>query len=86
MQYITRHRSTVEYLGYTFTSVTVDGEAVDPPDTYQLSAPRSGEQPTEWHDGPWLAGPMDPGPYDMYLRFTDNPETPASQVAKVTIT
>jgi hypothetical protein len=80
---ITRHRSTLEHIGYTFDSVTVDGEAVAPPTEYQMAAPVSGTQPTEWHPAPWLVGPMTPGVYDLYLRFTDTPEIPVRFVARL---
>lgn len=85
MQTIVRHRSTVEYLTYTFDSVTVDGETVDPPTTYQLAAPLAGQQPDEWHDGPWLAGPLEPGLYALFVRFTDSPEVPVRHVGWLTV-
>lgn len=88
MQTIVRHRSTVEYLDYTFESVTVDGAQVDAPTTYQLAAVPVGEQPDDatYHTAPWLAGPMTPGDYDVYLRFTDESERPAVYVAQLRVT
>lgn len=83
MDTITRHRSTVEYIGYTFDTVTVDGEAVDPPEDYELAAPSAGTQPTTWHPAPWLAGPLTPGLYDLYVRFTDASEIPVRHVAHI---
>jgi hypothetical protein len=82
---ITRHRSTVEYIGYTFESVTVNGESVDPPDNYEMAATPTGTQPTTWYTAPWLAGPLTPGIYDLYLRFTDTPEVPVRRVARLSV-
>lgn len=86
MQTITRHRSTVEYLSYTFEDFTDEqGQQATPPSNYQMAAvpATTTPAPSDYHDAPWLAGPMEPGDYDVYLRFTDNPEVPVTYVAQL---
>jgi hypothetical protein len=87
MQLLERDRDTIEYLAYTFDTMQVDGEDVDPPDTYQISAVPSGTRPTEddWHAAPWNVGPLDPGMYDIRIRFTDTPEHPVRYVAQLKV-
>lgn len=87
LESLVRDRGTVEYLAYDFTTMTVNGETVAPPATYQVGLTRMGSQPVEgdWHDAPWLAGPLTQGDYVMRLRFTDTPEIPMRTVATITV-
>ena len=87
-QLLTRDRDSIEYLAYEFDTFTVDGEAVDPPTTYQIAATPPGTRPTsgDWHPAPWLAGPLTPGLYDIRIRFTDTPEQPVRYVAQLRVT
>lgn len=86
---LTRDRDTVEYLTYRFDTFTDDtGASVAPPTTYDLAAVPAGTRPADgdWHPAPWLAGPLPPGLYDVYVRFTDSPEVPVTRVGLLTVT
>lgn len=86
---LVRDRDTVEYIDYQFATFTdVDGNPIDSPSNYELSAVPAGTRPTvgDWHAAPWLAGPMTPGTYIVRLRFTDTPEIPVREVAVLTVT
>lgn len=87
LQSLLRERGTVEYFAYDFATMTVNGESVEPPATYQMALTPLGSYPTEdsWHDAPWLAGPLAPGDYMLRLRFTDTPEVPVRTVATITV-
>ena len=86
MNTITRDRNSIEYLNSEFDTFTVNGAPVTPPSNYELSATPVGATPTDWHPAPWLAGPFTPGTYIIRLRFTDTPEIPVHQVARLIIT
>ena len=87
LQSLTRDRGTVEYFAYDFDTMTVNGDPVTPPASYEVALTLIGTQPTggDWHTGPWLAGPLTPGDYLLRLRFTDTPEQPLGTVAVVTV-
>ena len=88
MQVLSWDRGTVEYLSYTFTSVTdSQGLPVTPPASYDISAVLVGTYPisTDWQPAPWLAGPFAPGSYDIRIRFTSAPEIPVRLVARLDV-
>ena len=84
---LVRERGTVEYFAYNFDTMTVNGQSVAPPTSYEMALTPLGTYPTngDWHTAPWLAGPLTPGDYMLRLRFTDTPEQPVRQVATVTV-
>lgn len=78
LETFTRPRESVEYLAvnWDYYANAATGEAIDPPDDYEITAVPIGERPTEddWHTAPWLAGPFVAGLYVVYIRFNPLPE------------
>lgn len=87
LQSLTRDRGAVEVLAYSFDTMTVDGEAVDPPEAYELALTPLSSYPEDgdWHAAPWTAGPLEQGDYMLRLRFTDTTETPVRRLAVLTV-